>query len=159
MDYKEKYEKLARLIKDLYPFMSDYCKEKIEGMIPELKESEDEKIRKDIIKYLRSRYEDPNAVDCKYDKWIAWLEKQGKQKPAWSEEDEKMVESCLLFVNANRTHPLATKCIDWLRTLKPQSRWKPSDEQMEALSIAIRAVYAESDIQQLESLYNDLKKL
>ena len=39
MDYKKKYEKLHRFVKDLYPHMSEYCKEKVEGYIQELKES------------------------------------------------------------------------------------------------------------------------
>jgi len=79
MDYKEKYEKLEKFIKDLYPFMSDYYKEKTEGMIPELKESNDELIIKDIISYLKYKHSDPDVAYRKYDKWIAWLEKQGKE--------------------------------------------------------------------------------
>ena len=51
-----------------------------EHIFPELKESEDEKIRKDIIDHLQflAKYcieSMPNV-----DKWIAWLEKQGKKK-------------------------------------------------------------------------------
>ena len=36
MDYKKKYKQLHTLISDLYPFMSEYCKEKVEGFFPEL---------------------------------------------------------------------------------------------------------------------------
>jgi len=74
-DYKKKYEKLEKFIKDLYPFMSDYYKEKAEGMIPELKENEDEKIRKEIMDYLKGfiPHHDDDLV-AKSKVWIAWLE-------------------------------------------------------------------------------------
>lgn len=82
MDYKEKYEQLAQFIKDLYPHISDYCKEKVEGMIPEFKESEDERIRKDIIEFIKRNHWPfaPVPSDPTLDKWVAWLEKQGEQK-------------------------------------------------------------------------------
>lgn len=54
---------------------------------------------------------------------------------------------------------------EWLKSLRPQSHWKPSKEQMEALNEAVGDYNAEetascektADI--LESLYNDLEKL
>jgi len=46
-----------------------YIKEDLEGIFPELKESEDERIRKEIIDFVKSR------GGFKGD-WIAWLEKQ-----------------------------------------------------------------------------------
>lgn len=85
MDYKQKYEQLAKFIKDLYPFMSDYCKEKTEGMIPELKESEDERIRKSILEEFKVKaiggHEEKffrNGVKIK--DALAWLEKQGERR-------------------------------------------------------------------------------
>ena len=76
MDYEKKYKQLHTLISDLYPFMSEYCKEKVEGFFPELKEdSEDEKIRKEIINYFECQSkEEPSRKDT-HNKWIAWLEK------------------------------------------------------------------------------------
>ena len=84
MDYKQKYEQLTKFIKDLYPHMSDYCKEKTEGVIPELKESEDERIRKEILNVFKQLDECTTICGRNYDyaKWIAWLEKQGVQKSA-----------------------------------------------------------------------------
>ena len=77
-------------------------------IFPELKESEDESIRKWIKKELESKYVVGNTVNnVMADKALAWLEKQGEQKPkrivsaeakeamydkpAWSEEDESML--------------------------------------------------------------------
>jgi hypothetical protein len=65
-------------------------------IFPELKESEDEKIRKELLDYCKNKAEKyPN--DPKYQNisaWIAWLEKQGKQKSTWSEKDEQYLLVC-----------------------------------------------------------------
>ena len=45
----------------------------------ELKESEDEKIRKDILAFIKR--EGQHIDKYEWHKWIAWLKKQGKQKP------------------------------------------------------------------------------
>lgn len=84
-DYKGKYEHLLKFIKDLYPHMSDYCKEKAEEFIPELKENEDERIRKEIIAHYKETIDNICAEEvipkegkilvANMRKWIAWLEK------------------------------------------------------------------------------------
>ena len=79
MDYEKKYKQLYTLISDLYPFMSEYCKEKIEGFFPELKESEDERIRKSLISYLHGLGEFEYPDKKTYHDWLEWLEKQGEQ--------------------------------------------------------------------------------
>ena len=46
---------------------------------PELQESEDERIKKQILNYfMAQKVNEPQPV---LDSWIAWLEKQGEQKP------------------------------------------------------------------------------
>lgn len=45
---------------------------------------------------------------------------------------------------------------DWLKSLRLQTTWKPSDEQMEALKGVQEGVFR---LGILESLYQDLKKL
>ena len=52
-----------------------------EYLFPELKESEDELTRKSLIRFLKSPFVNENITDEKVTPWIAWLEKQGKQKP------------------------------------------------------------------------------
>ena len=60
-------------------------KNEFERMLPELKESEDERIRKELISFVRgvlACHDKPNAErDEKYESWIAWLEKQGETSP------------------------------------------------------------------------------
>ncbi len=77
MDYKKKYEEVlergTRLWKSGTITLEDY-----EYMFPEIKESEDEKIRKSIIRLIqRGGYMSPEDKDKAY----AWLENQGMQKP------------------------------------------------------------------------------
>ena len=57
-----------------------HLKATLERIFPELKESEDERIRKEIIDFLRLPH--PQFVGKRdHEKWISWLEKQGEQKP------------------------------------------------------------------------------
>lgn len=93
MDYKEKYE----LARDWYNDQSTTKKEKVllETLFPELKESEDEKIRKALIHALKNL--DKDHCDIIYldgfsiQQCIDWLEKQGKQKP-YPETLDKAIE-------------------------------------------------------------------
>lgn len=66
MDYTEK----LRLAKEALE-SGLYDRETIEYIFPELKESEDEIIRKEIIDYISK------STGCK--RWVAWLEKQGEK--------------------------------------------------------------------------------
>ena len=110
-------------------------------------------------------------------KWLQeysnMLEKQGEQKPAeWSEEDENNINSIISRLEVDisywesrsktRTNE-DKKLIDWLKSLRPQNTWKPSDEQMDALYTYIyNPQYFNSPdprMELVESLYNDLKKL
>jgi hypothetical protein len=78
-----------------------------------------------------------------------------EQKPAWSEEYEKMLNG---IIEASTHHCyLNITDIDWLKSLKERYTWKPSDEQMEALRIA-RDRNDKIGFY-LSQLYDDLKKL
>ena len=99
---------------------------------------------------------------------IAWLEKQKEQMPVeWSEEDEKhiaVIATQLEAYQPDRTlrNPLQ-KHIDWLKSLRPQSHWKPTSEQMYLLNWLTIGLgdgpVADKARKVMESLYNDLKKL
>lgn len=83
MDYEEKYNQALERASKLRvhnPF--DTVSQMVEYIFPELKESEDEKVRKEILNVFKQL--DKGSTICgrnyDYDKWIAWLEKQGEQK-------------------------------------------------------------------------------
>ena len=72
MNYEQKYKEALERAKKLYE--QGTITESLNYIFPELKESENEKIRKSLIDMLK------NDEKC-YLKEIAWLEKQGKSKP------------------------------------------------------------------------------
>lgn len=82
IDYKEKYEQALERAK--YYHDRDNI-QFLENIFPELCESDDERIRKELISFVRgmlSCHDKPNAErDEKYESWIAWLEKECEQKP------------------------------------------------------------------------------
>ena len=115
-------------------------KENLEDIFPELKEN-DERIRKDLIKAISTYTQFANRPSNEI---IAWLEKQGEQKPAWSEEDEEMFKDCLvdlqfLIDNGRKCNKeLYQNEIKWFKTIKdrikPQPKQEWSDEDDETLT-------------------------
>ena len=92
------------------------------------KESEDEQHRKWILEYLYDglRKSDEQFFD-QFKSAIAWFENQGEQKPAWSEEDERIrqdIENLIHFAlrDGSAVSPAAdtTKedAISWIQSLK-----------------------------------------
>lgn len=79
MGNKEKLEKA----KELYPTANADQRYVLECLFPELAESEDERIRKEMLNVFKQLDEGTTICGRNYDyaKWIAWLEKQGEKKP------------------------------------------------------------------------------
>jgi hypothetical protein len=71
-DYKKLYEEALERAKI---FKSPFCQHAAEVIFPELRESEDERIRKEIIQSIKD-----NMCVIHKEKCLAWLEKQGEQK-------------------------------------------------------------------------------
>ena len=99
MDYKEKYEDLVSGIKGwLDKYVGDWqhgnfalpfdktgeIAKGIINLVPELSESEDERIRKELFAFVID-------MDCK-ESWIHYLEKQKEQKGKWAKRLEKVNE-------------------------------------------------------------------
>lgn len=101
-----------------------------------------------------------------------------KQKPAeWSEEDERRRDGIIQWLREyqKKFNPeydslsieSIESLIDWLKSLRPQPHWKPSEEQMRALLKVVdkarelhyssNSGYDEYDV--LRSLYKQLKEL
>lgn len=100
---------------------------------------------------------------------ITAIKKLYKQKSAeWSEEDEEMLKWLCGIVHSQRSGKVITlkeeselgKWIDKWLNHNPQSQWKPSDEQIEALGMAIDiGSIPEKYYTELNKLYYELKKL
>jgi len=82
-NYEQKYKEALERAKLSRLQLLDIGEEatEIEYIFPELKESEDDRIRKELIKHLRDGAEGympaGNAED--YTRWLFWLEKQGEK--------------------------------------------------------------------------------
>lgn len=104
MDYKKKYNEAQKWIESIYSELSHEQQMEAEAFFPEIRESEDERVRKEILSLVR--YTKGRRIGYEprihQDKMIAWLEQQ---------EGKHITE--------------------------PQSRWRPSEEQMDALAWAL----------------------
>lgn len=85
MDYENAYKEALERAKDIIMANPDSAVANVisEDIFPELRESKGEKTRKELIRYIP--YCDDISRDTK-ERWIAWLENQGEQKPAWKDE-------------------------------------------------------------------------
>jgi hypothetical protein len=78
----KRYDKAIERAKSVLLNCTIDARNAVEFLYPELKESEDERIRKWIKKELESKYVVDNIVnDVMADKAFAWLERQGENKP------------------------------------------------------------------------------
>jgi len=104
--YDEALEKARQLC--AYPTTKPFIND-LQDLFPELKESEDEQIREYLIRYIDNTMKSSELKS----KLLAWLEKQGEQKPTWSEEDEEFLKRAI-----KATKDLYPITSDWLKNLK-----------------------------------------
>lgn len=88
----KRYDKAIERAKGLIDFSSDSELKTLEYVFPELRESEDEKIRKEILDYI------DKATGCK--SWVAWLEKQEDKDsqvklPTFTFDDILALQCCM----------------------------------------------------------------
>lgn len=136
INYMKTIETIKQMIAD-----GQISQEVAEKYFPELRESEDEKIRKEILDCFKAMKQQgcfPSKHKEQYDSWIAWLEKQGEQKPEWSEEDEKCLANTIHILEGVASGAVGEFekstiiCINWLKSLKdrvqPKQEWSKEDE-------------------------------
>jgi hypothetical protein len=172
----KRYDIALDKIKRLLGTGSNCSREELEYVFPELRELEDEKMRKDIITYLKSAIANKGYRDKIIESWIDWLEKQGEKGTkgndreipfdTWSEEDDEHLERILKELESQRQRPFNRPYLDkiesdiaWLKSLKNRYTWKPSEGQLECLGYAIEK--AEKDYPPLTNnrIYLTLKEL
>lgn len=71
-----KYKNALEWARQVMNGETGFIRREVEEVFPELKESEDERIKREIVRYINLHKND----ERKRDEWIAWLEKQGKKK-------------------------------------------------------------------------------
>ena len=109
-----------KILKDFYDKSALFSiRTALDTVIPELKESEDERIRKELIKETEGS-EVRLFEAFTNEEFIAWLKKKGEQKSAWSVVDEKMIDEIIDFFENGTVklqHDLSLYA-SWLKYLK-----------------------------------------
>ena len=150
-------EEAIKVVRNIY--QTDAEKEALETLIPELRESEDERIIKTLQEYVKNR--NWNLGGPTQDEVLAWLERQkeltatmnGEPIPTenhsvdiplaeWSEEDETRLTNTLIMLKEYAIHHYSKedveKSVDWLenrvKSLRPQPKPAWSEEDKEWLS-------------------------
>lgn len=134
MNYEEKYKQaLERARKELRVCGSQDCDaaKQIFRFFPELKESEGERMKKEMLNVFKQLDEGTTICGRNYDyaKWIAWLEKQGNTNESsaeWSEEDKQIILSIEQVMHCASLLNIVPEKIDniksWLKSLRPQKQ-------------------------------------
>ena len=120
MDYEQKYKKALErakcLIQNEETNVPVFYVSNIEEIFPELKESEDEKIRKWIINEIKIKHHHLDEEDVDFvDKAIAWLE---KQKLTLSKGDKEYLDSA--FRACLHHYGKDSDTAEWLNSLVEQ---------------------------------------
>jgi hypothetical protein len=138
----------------------------VEQIFPELKESEDERVRNKLIEFFKGYFPDEEWWgNITQEDIIAYLEKQGEQKPAWSEEDEEISEAIIKRIKgeSEALSVSLSSAISWVGNIKDrvqlQNQWKPSDRQINVLEYYMYNLVCNEHKEILFGLYTDLKKL
>lgn len=112
----------------------------LESQFPELNESEDDKnnrIKERLIDIINGCL-GVRPIDEEREELLAWLDKQGEQMPAWSEEDNNRIDNLCYFLeeygNQYYGHLTLQNTISWLKLLKyrvqtqSKQEWSEEDE-------------------------------
>lgn len=140
-------------------------KDSFEAVFPELKESEDEKVREEIISFIKDNTLTYTENGAKSQiRWVAWLEKQKDKE--WSEEDEKgrgdALWCCKQAASIAKDENDMGNCWyaeKWLKSLRPQSHWKPSEEQIIALRWVLNNIPYNKHKEEISGLLDQIKEL
>ena len=123
-----------------------------EHIFPELAESEDEKVRRELLLDIPKVFPHDKAF-----RYIAYLEKQGEQKhDEWHREDEQNLNACLGYIPDEFLRRWLTDAIH--TRYDKHAEWKPSEEQLHTLEKAMHIVGSKYK-PYLASLYQELNEL
>ena len=77
----------------------------------------------------------------------------------WSEEDEIVLNNLIYGLANDRIGNNRDEYVDWLKSLKPQPHWKPTDEQMNLLREVQEALMGKDCHNRFVNFMYELKKL
>ena len=154
MDYKKKYETALERAKVIYqgsykPDTAATIAEILQNVFPELIESEDERIRKAILEHIQLCTESiPDR-----DKFIAWLEKQGEQKPV----DTYCKENCKGYRETGKCY--ADGSCDAKIKAEQKPVWSEEDDKLFSLTLDMVEWYSGKNEKNSRTVSDWLKSL
>lgn len=128
---------------------------------------EDERILKGII----GKIDHDQTYGVSKVEMLSFLKSLRPVKQEWSKKDEDKLYQVMEILLADKTvalrdnphckalHKAYDEMIAWLKSIRPQPHWKPSEEQIEVLKDVAYGTYQNGDGPALRNLYDDLKKL
>lgn len=92
--------------------------------------------------------------------WLKSLKSRVQPKQQWSEEDEMMIKFALTYFRMEGATE-DSDIIKWLKSLRPQKQWKPSNRELGAILAAIgdERQKGSDAAKELQKIYQHLKKL
>lgn len=139
-NYKKKYEDaLAKARQLIFDGDKQVVRDTISYIFPELQESEDKKIMKEIAEFIYNSAFKPKDIKKK-EKWLAWFEKQGEQKPVMegtfvnvNEVRDDFMQEVYRVLDADSTNDRANQIIDAFDnlptvTIEKQGEQNPIDK-------------------------------
>lgn len=145
MDYEQKYKEALERARELKNKLEKSCSLEtargIESIFPELQLCDDKRISKELICHINNAWIcggfTANIKRAKIDEWIAWLKKQGEQKPDWSEYDKVVIDAIyntLKHGNVTKCGVEVTVMLLWLEELEKQGKRNNIVEQLTAFA-------------------------
>ena len=134
-DWKKKYEDLAgrlkehhSMIQDGRSYASNEIKDAFEDILPDLKVSEDVKIKEDILYILSNT--DLSSVSTKFSDMVNWLDKRSKS--LMDHDDEIMIKHLTeFFKTAKGLEGTRETFLKWIRDLKEKLSGCPEQNKQQ----------------------------
>lgn len=136
------YDEALGWMREMYPCLTDSLREDAEHYFPELRESEDERIREELKEAFEAYDIESTWNGIPIRSIFAWLEKQKEQKPLTDEEKEyiRTIKSIISdFIRDKKPENLAyyQRIYDWLDGKHVPfscghegAKWSEEDEKM-----------------------------
>lgn len=130
---------------------------------PESRESGN--MTEEIIAILKQVKELCNETSEKdyvwFDKAISWL-KENMLEPGDEQRQgygEEMLDKIIIFISGYADRRVAKDWIHFLKSLRPQNKWEPSEEQMKVLNEVINFAADHGTMRWNDYIYKNLKSL
>ena len=160
-NYEQKYKEIVERVKELHAAGNFFTKKQMEIILPQLAESEDERIRKNLIRMVQNVRNDSTEegyYDIPFDNYLAYLEKQAVKV---GDDGTEVLKAYREGMNAGRKemfdHPeyygLQPRRMYDYETGKMNPEWSDDDERIrKELIDGVRQIRCKNGITQEQML-------